>query len=218
METIHTDCRKFYLLFSFADGNLRQFWRVQNPHSDNGQYGIFSRWVAQQCQGLANALRILHDLREVEGERPPAAEDQDDPYYGIHGDIKPANLLWYKRWDGYTDTPHELGVIQLADFGISTVHHTESRSDVKLGAHTKTYRPPEVELGETVGRSFDIWGLGCVFLEFLLWLVKDNTEKTANEFISARKRKNKNEDGLKQDTFYLIKNGVATVHPAVRSV
>jgi serine/threonine protein kinase len=40
----------------------------------------------------------------------------------------------------------------------------------KVVANTPTYRPPECEIeGSIVSRAFDIWSLGCVFLEFITW-------------------------------------------------
>lgn len=217
METIEDD-KKFYLMFPYANGNLRGFWHSKNPHSGDPLYVTYSSWVARQCRGLVAALHILHDLRKVSVGDSSAEPDQSDRYHGIHGDIKPENLLWYENWNGYADAHHNLGVIQLADFGITTVHGPETVSEVKVKAHTKTYSPPEVELGYTVGRSFDIWGLGCVFLEFLLWLIKGNARKTTDEFLNARKKENSDEEGFFQYTFYQLKHKKAGVHPAVENV
>ena len=35
-----------------------------------------------------------------------------------------------------------------------------------------SYRPPECDLkGGKIGQSYDIWTLGCLYLEFITWLL-----------------------------------------------
>ncbi|KAK3903868.1 hypothetical protein C8A05DRAFT_14207 [Staphylotrichum tortipilum] len=136
----------FYLLFPLADGNLRDFWRDRFPHPQDVSMAQHARWVARQFDGLAWALCKLHDLHEQEArgagrDESSNSSSSSSPFYGIHGDIKPENLLWYRDWVGpswgggaaATQDKAEkdpLGVLQLADFGISTLHHTATRSRV----------------------------------------------------------------------------------------
>ncbi|KAK3343674.1 hypothetical protein B0T25DRAFT_634713 [Lasiosphaeria hispida] len=59
---------------------------------------------------------------------------------------------------------NQFGILKLADSGVTTFHHIAIRSNVALGSHTKTYRPPESQpQNATKSRDFDIWSLGCVF-------------------------------------------------------
>ncbi|KXX81622.1 hypothetical protein MMYC01_202227, partial [Madurella mycetomatis] len=143
----------FWLFFPLADGNLDQFWRNNLRFSDT-ERKAHARWLAQQFHGLAQALSNLHRLNPAELGKP-----ENNKRYGIHGDIKPANLLWYGKWKGQedhdaprksitsdgiippqsggSDRPLEQpntaasiwprGVIQLADFGITSLHQTETR-------------------------------------------------------------------------------------------
>ncbi|KAG7290344.1 hypothetical protein NEMBOFW57_000344 [Staphylotrichum longicolle] len=202
----------FYLMFPLADSNLRQFWQHHFPHPP-GMQATYGRWVARQLAGLTQALCKLHDLNEREVQ-DDAASSRTDPFYGIHGDIKPENLLWYKDWEGPSPPSpapqggrDPLGVLQLADFGVSRLHHTATRSVADLRRATKTYAAPEVEWGEnSCSRSFDIWSLGCVFLEFICWLVLggSGTENPVDTFQTERYLdfKNKSLAGTIQDTFY----------------
>lgn len=234
----------FFLLFPLADSNLRQFWQRSLPDSDRISRAAYSRWVAKQLYGLAWALCKLHDLHQREIHEPGAhgslkANEDDtkssaeDPFYGIHGDIKPENLLWYKDWVGLEDhkevseNREPLGVLQLADFGISKLHHTETRSNATMRRSTKTYAAPEAEWGvDGCSRSFDIWSLGCVFLEFICWLVQgqSGTPDPVDSFHQARYLGNANRslEGTVQDTFYQalgVRNGTRfKVNPAVTKV
>ncbi|KAK0648506.1 kinase-like domain-containing protein, partial [Cercophora newfieldiana] len=227
----------FFLIFPLADSNLRQFWKNRFPHPKGTITASYVRWVSKQFHGLAVALCKLHNLRptnasSVDQEKPKASAD-GDPFYGIHGDIKPENLLWYQEWVGPPGTRTDddckdaFGVLQLADFGISRLHHTETRSNATMGRATKTYAPPEVEWAfDRCSRSFDIWGLGCVFLEFMCWLVQGGSGETnpVDDFHEARYlgRKNRSLEGTIQDTFYhVVKDKDSTkfkVNPAVEEL
>lgn len=237
----------FFLMFPYADGNLRQFWRRNSPASDASTMAACARWVAQQFHGLVWALCKLHDLhqREVhslrEGEND-GKNNTGDSLYGIHGDIKPENLLWYRKWIGpraseehsrreESDDVKPFGVLQLADFGISKLHRSDTRSSVDMRKSTKTYAPPETEWGvNECSRSFDIWSLGCVFLEFICWLIQSvpGGNDPVDVFHNARYLNDANVSlaGTVQDTFYhwhkvKVKDGSRTkfkINPAVTEV
>lgn len=85
--------------------------------------------------------------------------------FGRHGDLKPENILWFKP-DGVSD---DRGTLKISDFGLTRFHrsadgqHREQR-------HTPTYRAPEYDLNRGIStQAYDIWSLGCVFLEFITW-------------------------------------------------
>lgn len=65
-----------------------------------------------------------------------------------------------------------LGVLQITDFGLSSFHHTETAADIKAKLLAHPYRPPESHLVMKTTQSLDTWTLGCLFLEFLTWLVE----------------------------------------------
>ncbi|RYO80485.1 hypothetical protein DL766_007370 [Monosporascus sp. MC13-8B] len=142
------------LIFPWANGgNLRDYWK-----GNKDQRGELSslQWLLGQLKGICSAIQELH----VENTR--------------HGDLKPENILWFK--DG-----NDGGFLQIADLGLATFHekdkHTKNRKGMGTFAlsGTSRYEPPEIdEKRNTVGpwsRQYDMWSMGCVLLETLLWLI-----------------------------------------------
>lgn len=94
--------------------------------------------------------------------------------FGRHGDIKPENILWFP--DLETSGPNGFGTLKIADFGIVEFSTQRAVDRRRRGfvANSPSYRAPENDLphddGITrVSSSYDIWALGCVFLEFVTW-------------------------------------------------
>ncbi|RSL81455.1 hypothetical protein CEP51_005815 [Fusarium floridanum] len=156
----------FYLVFPCADGNLREFWNMYSTARDPEHVYSLSRWMAEQIHGLASALHILHEFYVHR------AEDDDDPRnHGIHGDIKPENILRFTNWDNDTG---KHGVLQLADFGLTKYHHTLTVNHVDPHMRFHPYCAPEVQANWRTNQSLDTWALGCLFFEFCLWVVFGN--------------------------------------------
>ncbi|RDW87216.1 hypothetical protein BP5796_02910 [Coleophoma crateriformis] len=92
-----------------------------------------------------------------------------------HGDIKPENILRFiNRSDDY------LGVLKLADLGRAQQHLfvTKMRdTKEKELCRTRWYEPPDLEevlyeeAKQKISRLFDIWSMGCVIFEVVLWLL-----------------------------------------------
>ncbi|RYP75014.1 hypothetical protein DL771_002662 [Monosporascus sp. 5C6A] len=148
----------YSLLFPWAEADLLGYWQeVENPGTPD-QFV----WISEQCHGLTMALAYIHN--------PPDLFSKDrKPLYGRHGDIKPENILWFKQDEG--------GTLALSDMGLTEVHKDSSRSNIPGYAipATPTYRPPECDMAGKEGhisRSFDIWTLGCVFLEYIVWMLE----------------------------------------------
>ena len=151
-----------YLVFEWADGgNLRDLWEsIPKP---NLEPGLIQAAVIQ-LSGLAEALRAAHYLKEA-----------GTSYR--HGDLKPANILWFH--DGTA-----LGKLKIGDWGCAKAHNmsTEFRpSNTTAEYGTRRYEAPEVVtgidphfLGQAVkrrSRLYDIWAMGCITLEFIVWLL-----------------------------------------------
>ncbi|KAI0835853.1 hypothetical protein F5Y06DRAFT_305787 [Hypoxylon sp. FL0890] len=157
----------FYLLFPWAEGgNLRSFWIKNNKPIPDCP---LLRWIAEQCLGIATALLQIHhghcpaeESKVRGGDRPTHI-----PCYGLHGDVKPANILLFKE-----NSHSDKFIWALSDFGLGKVHALKDRhaGDRAIG-YSPTYRAPELDIKGTIDRSYDIWSLGCVFLEFLTWLL-----------------------------------------------
>jgi serine/threonine protein kinase len=107
------------------------------------------------------------------------ATDFDAPrkQYGRHGDITPTNILWYR--DGDTFEQSVTGLLKITDFGQAEINSANSKTRARDVANTLAYRPPECDAQPSIiGQSYDIWSLGCVYLEFVSWLLGGSTLTT----------------------------------------
>lgn len=94
--------------------------------------------------------------------------------YGRHGDINPQNILWFANDKGSLRESWKRlrGDLKIADFGAAEMNSRWSKTGDRDVANTMTYRPPECDSADrTIRQSFDIWCLGCVFLEFVTWTI-----------------------------------------------
>ncbi|RYC59326.1 hypothetical protein CHU98_g6896 [Xylaria longipes] len=166
----YTHRKTFYLIFHWARADLVKFWMEIKP-KPNIEETV--HWVAEQCAKLADGLLRIHKYESFRESRNGAAADGTSiktKLYGRHGDIKPANILWFPN---PTDANNG-GTLKLTDFGLAEFHSLHSRSDLpKSGIATSpTYRPPEYDMVEgKISRSYDIWTMGCLYLEFITWLL-----------------------------------------------
>lgn len=151
------DDKEHYVVFEWADGgNLGDLWKkYREPELSEPQV----KWVVEQLHGLAQALDAAHYLDRVQSYR--------------HGDLKPANILWFLDGSGY-------GTLKIGDWGEAKNHTqiTSLRPNTTGRPSTRRYQPPEVRdapltEGERHVRSrlYDIWSFGCITLEFIIWLV-----------------------------------------------
>ncbi|OHF04102.1 protein kinase domain-containing protein [Colletotrichum orchidophilum] len=154
---------KPYLVFEWADGNLEEFWKTRQVEKSPSA----TKWMAQQCRGIANAIKRIHGLATWQKEeRPPNpnSEEASVKDWGRHGDIKPTNILWFLTHG--KDRDH----LVVADLGLTRYHSSLTKSRVmRVDGYTGTYRAPEIDLGNPISSKYDIWSLGCVFLEFCIW-------------------------------------------------
>ena len=155
-----------YIIFPWAaGGNLQDFWEA----SKEGPSPKRVSWSIQQMLGLTTALHMLHEQFKCR-----------------HGDLKPGNILCVQE-GGET-------VLKIADFGISRIHHAQTtyRKTATTSVFlTPSYQGPEVEFEKVDktdqvprSRKYDIWSLGCIFLEFTIWLL--HGLKAIEGFASAR--------------------------------
>jgi serine/threonine protein kinase len=154
-------CGEHYLLFPFADGDLRDYWENMSHTIDwqGSREAIIEtvRWMSSQILGLTDALNALH-----------SPVDQQNGLYGRHGDIKPENILIF------TKGREDRGLLVFTDFASAEFHTAHSRSAGKASEMmvTPTYRPPEYDMAHTIAsRASDIWSFGCLLLEFVCWAI-----------------------------------------------
>ncbi|KAK7449987.1 protein kinase domain-containing protein [Colletotrichum acutatum] len=154
---------KLYLVFEWADGNLEEFWKKKQVHASPSS----TKWIAQQCRGIANAIKRIHGLSTWQKDERSSSSNSEEPFvkdWGRHGDIKPTNILWFSTHG--EDRDH----LVVADLGLTRYHSRLTKSRVmRVDGYTGTYRAPEIDLGLPISSKYDIWSLGCVFLEFCIW-------------------------------------------------
>ncbi|KAI3532834.1 TOL [Colletotrichum filicis] len=183
-----------YFMFQWADGgNLREFWKTQEQPSLTPE--LVTQTITQLL-GLADALHALHNFKGQGNYR--------------HGDLKPENILRFRD-------ETIVGILKIADMGLAK-HHPDATAMRKKATSAKygtvRYEPPEVitnRLDTARSRLYDIWSMGCIMFECIIWLLYGYTElERFDESLSA--------SGY-DSSFFKIKdvdNGqVAEVHPTV---
>ncbi|KAH6997412.1 kinase-like domain-containing protein [Ilyonectria destructans] len=201
----------YSFLFPWADGGcLRDLWcKKPTDMLQSVTPSQFLLWIAEQCHGLVMALNSMHDLRQEALKKAnlmDAKREEKDEYYGIHGDIKPENILHFSQ----LDSPTGLGVLKLADFGLTDFHTLRSRTmkahQVNMPMPAPTYKAPELVVpGEYFSRKTDIWALGCVFSQFMTWAIRGvgSVKKFDDERKDERDvNEHKGESKFAQDTFF----------------
>ncbi|KAJ4365827.1 hypothetical protein N0V83_008448 [Neocucurbitaria cava] len=189
----------------------------QDDHALDVQDKARVTWLIQQCHGIAEALYRIHRYNTTSATSIPhfmtlpkpepsinhgnrqsnGAADKRSPrnLFGRHGDIKPANILWFPD----KNLPRRYGLLKIADFG--TARFTDDKraavQDRDVMPRSETYMAPEWRLPDSeLSIQCDIWALGCIFLEFLCWYFED--WQLVQEF--ARQRTY----GYESDCFFTI--------------
>jgi len=207
-----------YLMFEWADGgNLRSLW--ENSEVRDHLTPMLMKDAVKQIRGLATALSGAHDFESL----------------GVafrHGDLTPKNILWFKPKE--TDAHASIGTLKITDLGLAKQHtqltHLRMNGTSNPGG-TKRYAPPEE--AEDVGQSsdaletekpikvrsrlYDVWAMGCITLEFIVWL------RYGSKGLKAFNEQILNEDGEAYPApFYIARNKrnrngkkIAEVHPTV---
>lgn len=212
-----------YLMLEWASGgNLRNLWKTfPRPKLTQG----LIKAAILQIHGLAEAICMAH--------YPALGTEASKSYLTFrHGDLKPENILWFKQKKG---GPHDIGTLKIGDWGLAKQQNilTQFRTNkTSTEWGTRRYEPPEETTADTVGlqpkapskskdpskskgplkrrsRLYDIWAMGCITLEFLIWLMygPDGLDRF-NESIST---------GSDNVTFYQVANSTpptAKVHDA----
>ncbi|UPK99688.1 hypothetical protein LCI18_010623 [Fusarium solani-melongenae] len=177
-------------------------------HDSSWTHGAVD-WAFKQLLGITGALDTIHNPRHL--HLSPDIEKR----YGRHGDIKCDNILCFP----VPGRSHQYHLI-ISDFGISAFNRDTSRSNIpnEKVPGVPGYRPPECDVtGGEISRSFDIWCLGCLFLEFITWvlggraLLEDFRRQRLTTYLIT---------GVNNNIFYVLKRTekggyVAQVKPEV---
>ncbi|CAG9942613.1 unnamed protein product [Clonostachys rosea f. rosea IK726] len=180
----HQGNEDHYLMFEWASGgNLRQLW--SDLKRERLSSGIVKA-ALKQLLGLSEAIYNAHEpsmAAEASERSNMFAKDGLRGDFFRHGDLKPENILWFKDEEHDNETGFNMGTLKIGDWGLAKRQNIPTqlrthRTTTEFG--TCRYEPPEEITGLTVNlpdnikrrsRLYDIWGMGCIFLEFLIWLL-----------------------------------------------
>lgn len=206
---------EYYLIFPWARGDLRSYWRDINPEPTVDHDTMI--WTAEQCYGIARGLFKIHQhetayFRES-GHHPFAPKEPIGnrnrsgslKLFGRHGDIKPQNVLCFDSADNKLGRPTlKITDLGLAEFKTSIANIYKSSSKISM---TAAYRPPEYDTENgKVGQSHDIWALGCLYLEMAAWIL--GGWKLVQEFEQLRvaETTGPRSPGSTEGTFFKVKS------------
>lgn len=206
---------EYYLIFPWARGDLRSYWRDVNPEPAVSHDTI--TWMAEQCYGITRGLHKIHQHetkylrnsgdhpflpKELMGTRCRSGSLE---LFGRHGDIKPQNILWFDGASNGLEWPIlKITDLGLAEFKTSIAKIYRSPNKVSM---TAAYRPPEYDTENgKVGQSHDIWALGCLYLEMVTWLL--GGWKLVQEFERLRVAESAGprSPGATEGTFFKVKS------------
>ncbi|KAL8817767.1 MAG: hypothetical protein Q9191_008081, partial [Dirinaria sp. TL-2023a] len=158
------------LLFPYSSMTLEEWLNCSKPPRDweDSRKGL-KDYIYHSMKCLCDAVTYLH--KEIDG------------LISSHHDLKPENILLFgKDW-------------KIADFGRTHLMRLEAGSDTegRSGLGTFTYHPPEYwnlsgkHAGIRHGRAFDVWALGCIFVEFATIAARGWSSQALQQFKENRK-------------------------------
>ncbi|KAI0410721.1 hypothetical protein F5X98DRAFT_384963 [Xylaria grammica] len=141
-----------YTIFPWANGgNLSDFWRSHPATLPTRSLKTFL-WCFQQMVGLVDALFTLHRVN------------------CRHNDLGPNHILHFHN----DDNSSVCGTLVIAGFCQATWQTVPSEirhdSDNTRASHP-VYEPPEAMSAKPRLRRYDMWSVGCLFMEFAIWLL-----------------------------------------------
>ena len=163
------------LLFELADGDLKSLLR-NKPRPEQGTH------VLEVCFTLVETLAFYH----AEHKGTTAA----------HYDLKPENILIFpakRQGKALLEGPWKIG-----DFGMAQIRTTGEDSGVSPESiGSKMYLPPEyfneddegLRANVKHGKAFDVWAMGCIALEVLIWEYSGRKGNAVDGFERERKER-----------------------------
>jgi len=151
-----TELAKMNLRDRFSDraDRVRKLPRSEERRPPGGKVERFTlfdhTWLRDQMVGLAGALRAIHG---------PTATGR----IGYHHDIKTTNILFFGKDENYR--------LKLTDWGCAGFHdnYNAQAGSAATSRQGDSYFPPEYMNAQPTSRPHDVWSLGCVFVELLVW-------------------------------------------------
>jgi serine/threonine protein kinase len=177
----YEQANQLYLILPWAEVDLEQYWKSKWPTAPPE----IASWIKQQCCGIVEAVSHIHryktfsgttmldtnrptSVRKESGQSTASTGRRQRTLFGRHGDIKPANILWFPGPSSDT----LFGILKVSDFGTARFSDNEQVAveDKSSVPNSRAYQSPECVLPDgKISSQCDVWALGCVFLEFVCW-------------------------------------------------
>jgi serine/threonine protein kinase len=172
-----SECQHGDTVVTPTDGSSAPAVNVEAPAEDSPSQA--------RHPGPANLSPDSQDARLSPPDSAPRHHSRraSDAKNWRHGDIKPENILRFTGGDNLA----WLGTLKLADLGRAQQHDlvTALRSTIeKERWRTRWYEPPDLsedlhqQAHGKISRLFDIWSMGCVMFESVIWLLYGSSEIT----------------------------------------
>ncbi|KAJ0122084.1 hypothetical protein J7T55_002596 [Diaporthe amygdali] len=175
---------KAFIMLEYTDhGSLLDFFsRNELPLE---RHELRDLWLS--LSDLFIGLELIHGLEhEHQGSIQGTIR-------GVHQDLKPANIFVFSRSDS---TPYHFR-FKIGDFGMSSLALVKTRNKLIRGhgnPSTKMYGAPELTLhypaldgvGYGARWDVDVWSMGCVLFEVLVWTTCGT--RGISEFFEMRQR------------------------------
>ncbi|KAH7378713.1 kinase-like domain-containing protein [Pyrenochaeta sp. MPI-SDFR-AT-0127] len=172
---------------SYIQGNN---YNLILEYANRGSLEAYLHSSGPPCSALdlqrfwANAMSLLQGLRQI--HNTVLFETKTDSIVGIHMDLKPQNILVFGNSE---QSSYDL-TFKITNFGTSSMNSWASDGHTSSVVRTNAYAAPEYSsapIDKDEGRLYDIWSLGCVYLEMIVWVVagsdglKDFRDRRAGE-------------------------------------
>jgi hypothetical protein len=196
--SIFTQGSRWGFIFPSPYCDLDYYLDTSSPPRGTGA----SCWISEQLSGLIGAVDTLHNPKHL----------GLDPKHQFvrHGNINRNTILCYRRLGDQNYT-----VLTITNPGALDLN--SENCNVMLSG----YHPPECDIkGGTISRAYDIWTLGCLFLDLITWFLGGNEYlrefETRRTYLSIT--------GARTNTFFTFKTGknegayVVQIKPEVTEV
>ena len=173
------------LIFPLAAYNLSEYYRTA-VHPTSG---------LQRLRFIEKVTRLIPALGAIHHGGDDSDLPSHVPRVGYHRDIKPDNILVFDNSLRFV----------ISDLGLMKFHEIKADSPdysgVEPSAGTSAYGAPECGIrGKKVGRSADIWSMGCILTEAIVWCVDGNVGR--GKFEQQRKTIHP-EHGYEENSFFV---------------
>ena len=173
--------------------------------------------ILEQMHNVAAGVEHIHKMRPAKLGPTTAIAPASGrhPSTGLHFDLKPENILIFKNRMGSGETwkVSDFGTTRIYELATGARTHDPSHRTPNLRGGDPIYHAPDLALRGKMSRPYDIWSLGCVFLEILLWTFQMEGWRM-NDFSVARLNSPR---GLSapSNAFWYEKDGEIGIKPVV---